>query len=125
MDNLLKLRIKHQSWDMRCAGMWDSTTWEIYEDLTTEIFDSYGDDKIDKKYTIKMDRDLFDEIMINLAKAKTEDRKVEACDGSAWSIVQCENGKAIWIRESGYIYGIKPLEEIEKILNNLMKELKG
>lgn len=101
MDNLLKLRIKHQSWNMRCAGMWDSTTWEI-------------DDKIDKKYTIKMDRDLFEEIIINLEKAKTEDRKVEACDSSAWSIVQCENGKAIWIRESGYIYGIKPLEEIEK-----------
>lgn len=125
MENLLKLRIKHQSWDMRCVGMWDSTTWEIYEDLTTEIFDSYGDDKIDKKYTIKLDKNLFEEIMINLEKAKTEDRKVEACDGSAWSIVQYENENAIWIRQSGYIYGIEPLEEIEKILINLMKELKG
>lgn len=125
MENLLKLRIKHQSWDMRCVGMWDSTTWEIYEDLTTEIFDSYGDDKIDKKYTIKLDQNLFEEIMINIEKAKTEDRKVEACDGSAWSIVQYENENAIWIRQSGYIYGIEPLEEIEKILINLMKELKG
>lgn len=57
--------------------MWDSTTWEIYEDLTTEIFDSYVNDKIDKKYTIKMDRDLFEEIIINLENAKTEDRKNE------------------------------------------------
>lgn len=125
MENLLKLRIKHQSWDMRCVGMWDSTTWEIYEDLTTEIFDSYGDDKIDKKYTIKLDQNLFEEIMINIEKAKTEDRKVEACDGSTWSIVQYENENAIWIRQSGYIYGNEPLEEIEKILINLMKELKG
>ena len=74
---MLKLKLKHQSWNMRCAGMWDSTTWEIYEDLTTEIFDSYVNDKIDKKYTIKMDRDLFEEIIINLEKAKTEDRKNE------------------------------------------------
>lgn len=125
MENLLKLKIKHKSWDMRCTGMWDSTTWEIYEDLTTEIFESYGDDAIDKKYTIKLEKYLFEEIMINLEKAKLEDKKVDACDGSAWSIVQYENGKVSWIRETGYIYGIEPLEKIEKILNNLMKELKG
>lgn len=125
MENMLKLEIKHKSWDMRCAGMWDSTTWEIYEDLTTEIFDSYGDDKLDKKYIIKLDKNLFEEIIHNIERAKLEDRDVDACDGSAWSIVQYENGKAIWIRQSGYIYGIEPLEEIEKILINLMKELKG
>ena len=81
--------------------------------------------KIFFQFFIDQTVDLFEEIMINLAKAKTEDRKVEACDGSAWSIVQYENGKAIWIRQSGYIYGIEPLEEIERILINLMKELKG
>lgn len=125
MENLLRLKIKHQSWGERCAGMWDSTTWEIYEDLTTEIFDSYGDAEIDKRYTIKLEKSLFEEIISNIEKSKAEDKKVDACDGSAWSIVQYESGKAIWIRESEYIYGIEPLEKIEKILINLMKELKN
>jgi hypothetical protein len=124
-DNLLVLDISHVSWAERCMGMWESTTWKIYKDLTTEILDLYGDDEKDKKYVIKLEEHLFKRILKNIEDSKQNDKKNNACDGSAWSIIQYEDGNEIWKRECDYIYGIKPLEEIAKILNNLIKELEG
>lgn len=121
-DNILVLDISHVSWSLRCAGMWASTTWKIYKDLTTEIYDLYGDEEIDKKYVIKLEDHLYKKILNYLEEAKQKDRKVDACDGSAWSIVQYEDGKEIWNRKLGYIYDIQPLEEIEKILIDLIKD---
>ena len=39
-NNVLKLEITNTSLQMRCKGMWKSTNWKIYEDLTVEIFNS-------------------------------------------------------------------------------------
>lgn len=45
-NNVLKLEITNTSLQMRCKGMWKSTNWKIYEDLTVEIFNSYDDENL-------------------------------------------------------------------------------
>lgn len=117
-NNVLKLEITNTSLQLRCKGMWKSTNWKIYEDLTVEIFNSYDDEK-DKKYVVKLEKKMFEEILNYLEIAKQNDKEVDARDGSAWSIVQYEKGDIVWERKPDYIYGIEPLEAIANILISL------
>lgn len=120
-EKLLLLDIVHKSCDERCRGMWESTTWKIYEDLTIEIFDSYEDAKKDKKYTLKVGDYLFEKLLNCINEAKQNNEKIYACDGEVWGIIQYEKGNKIWERECDYIYGIKPLEEVARILKGLIE----
>ncbi len=39
------------------------------------------------------------------------------CDGEAWTFVEYnDDGSVKWMRDTGFIYGIKPLENISKYL---------
>lgn len=67
-----------------------------------------------------LDKNLYEEIVNCIELAKKCDKEVSALDGSAWSIEQYKNGKAVWMRKMGYIYGIEPLEKIGKIMNGLI-----
>mgnify|MGYP004467166603 CR=1 FL=1 len=67
-----------------------------------------------------LDKNLYEEIVNCIELAKKYDKEVSALDGSAWSIEQYKNGKTVWMRKMGYIYGIEPLEKIGKIMNGLI-----
>ncbi|MBS7020388.1 MAG: hypothetical protein KH135_00745 [Firmicutes bacterium] len=59
---------------------------------------------------------------MNIEIVKSKDIEIDAYDGSAYEIIQYDNGNEIWKRNMGYIYGIKSLEEISMILNNLIED---
>lgn len=116
------LNINHQNWGEMGPNSWVSTEWKIYNDLSfqkTEAFrkeDGFANEY--KTYNGIINKELYEKIIENLELAKTIDLQVDACDGSAWEFIQYK-GLEVWKRELGYIYGIKPLEEITKILSNL------
>lgn len=121
----LVLKVKHIDWSMMGPGDWNNTEWKIYSDLTVEILVSYNPMKNQENNKIvnsKLERKSYDKIFEKINLVKENDINVDACDGSVWEIIQYENGNAIWKREKGYIYGIKSLEKIATILNNLIKD---
>ena len=114
------LKIRHTNWGMIGPNDWTDVIWTVYKDLTVNIEKTYNRaeqnvETADKNITKKD----YNSILKNIVLAKENKDVVKACDGSAWEIVQYENNKEIWKRDLGYIYGIKPLEEISKIVMNL------
>lgn len=125
-DNMkeLVLEVKHTNWSMKKSEGWNYTEWKIYNNFEVEVKESYkisADEENIKCYNVKISFEKYNEINKKIQKAKEEDRYVSAYDGSAWKIVQYNEGKEVWKRDSGYIYGIKPLEELSRILNGLYK----
>lgn len=114
------LKIKHTNWGMIGPNDWTEVRWKIYKDLTVDIEKSYNRveqniETASKKITKKD----YDNILKNIELSKENSVVVEACDGSAWEMIQYEKGQEVWKKELGYIYGIKPLEEITKIVMKL------
>jgi hypothetical protein len=105
-------------------GSWNNTKWEIFDDLSVIKTDEYLDDenprqnpnkKETSNYTIKQED--YDALMGNIALAKTINKVVDACDGEAWTFVDYnDDGSIKWMRETGYIYGLEPLEKISSYL---------
>ena len=58
-EKFLKLKIIHESWGERCEGMWKSTTWKVYNDLSLDIIDSYGNKEENNKYFYRRLRQKF------------------------------------------------------------------
>ena len=119
MDNEnLVLKIEHENWGETGPGGWQGTVWKIYGDLKMEIFltVNFGDKK--KKQT-KISQKDFDYILDLLKQSEKDDRKIEALDGSAWSIKRYQGKTLVWERKIGYIYGIKSLEALSGFLYKL------
>ena len=105
-------------------GSWNNTTWEIFDDLSVIKTDEYLDNenprqnpnkKETSNYTIKQED--YDALMGNIALAKTINKDIDACDGEAWTFAEYnDDGSIKWMRETGYIYGLEPLEKISSYL---------
>lgn len=119
-----KLDISRHNWGEMGPGSWNNTKWEIFDDLSVIKTDEYLDDenprqnpnkKETSNYTIKQEG--YDALMGNIALAKTINKDIDACDGEAWTFVEYnDNGTIKWMRETGYIYGLEPLEKISNYL---------
>lgn len=123
MKNLV-LKVKHSNWGMMGPGDWNNTEWNIYDDLTVDIkvlYNPKGGIANNQDYSCELEENNYKTLLQKIEEAKLITDVVDACDGSAWEYTQYQNGNEVWKRDNGYIYGIKPLEEIAIILNNLIK----
>lgn len=122
LEKDIAIEVRHTNWGMIAPNDWTDQIWKIYTDLTVDIENSYNrtENKVEKNHT-KLKLEQYNEILKNISQAKIEDTKVEALDGAAWEIIQYEKGHEVWKRDLGYIYGIKSLENIAKILANILK----
>lgn len=121
----LVLKIRHVNWGIIGPGDWNNTEWKIYNDKTVDIKISYNfidDSEENKTGNCELTTEVYEKLLNKIQLSKESDVEIKACDGDAWEIIQYENGKEIWKRDLGYIYGIKPLEEISIILNSLIKK---
>lgn len=123
----LKLKIIHQNWGLMGMGDWNNTEWNIYNDLTVEIKIKYNPIDIeDFNDTITTERRIsineYNELLKQINISKDNNTIVGGCDGEAWEFIQYNNNCEIWKRELGYIYGIKSLEKIAKLLNKTIGE---
>ena len=119
-----KLEITRHNWGLMGPGAWDNTKWEIFDDLSVVKTDEYLDvekprqnpnKKEASNHTISQED--FNVLMDNIALAKKMNEVVEASDGEAWTFVEYNDDDSIkWVRETGYIYGLEPLEKISKYL---------
>lgn len=117
----IKLKIIHQNWGLMGMGDWNNTEWNIYNDLTVEIkvkynpldIEGFNDTVITE---IKLSIEQYNEIVRQLNLSKKDDSFVDGCDGDAWEFIQYNDNCEVWKRELGYIYGIKPLEKVAKML---------
>jgi hypothetical protein len=119
-----KLEISRHNWSEIGPGSWNNTKWEIFDDLSVIKTDEYLDDENPRQnpnkkdasnYTIKQED--YDVLMDNIALAKTINKVVDAYDGEAWTFVEYDDDGSIkWMRETGYIYGLEPLEKISNYL---------
>lgn len=94
--------------------------WKVYKDLTVDVEKTYNRaehniETISKKI---IEKD-YNSILKNIELSKENNIVVEACDGSAWEIIQYEKGQEVLKKDLGYIYGVKPLEAIAKIVMKL------
>ena len=122
----LKLKIIHQNWSLMGMGDWNNTEWNIYNDLTVKIKVKYNpieDEKIDEDIVFekRISIDNYNEILKQINLSKEDNSFVDGCDGDAWELIQYDDNNEIWKRELGYIYGIKPLEKIAKLLEKMVE----
>lgn len=111
--NLL-LKVQECNWGLRTLDEWESSTWEIYDDMSVNIKITYGDGT--DEYESSLSKNHFDKVFRNLEKAKEIDLELDGCDGTAWEFIQYQDNNEIWKFELGYIYGNSFLENIERIL---------
>ncbi len=123
-----KLEISRYNWSLRGPGSWDKMKWEIFDDLSIVITVEYLEvEAIGQKvyeYTIRQEE--FDSLVDNIALAKEINVLAgggSRSDGEAWTFVEYnDDGSIKWMRDPGYIYGIKPLENISKYLLTSIEE---
>lgn len=113
----LILKIVHQNWGLRGPESWESTNWNIYDDLSLDVAINYGDEIYNSKEKTQISKKDYENILKQIELSEFENVVVRACDGDAWEIILYENEREVWKREMDYIYGIKPLEKVAKILN--------
>lgn len=104
-------------------GTWTIRTWILYDDRSVENTVNYKESRDNSQkeekfeYKISILKLLKLKKMIN--KYNKENDKSRAFDGSAWEFTYYENNTVKWHRESGYIYGVTPLEKISGIFMRL------
>ena len=116
MKNII-LNVRNKNWGEIGPNSWVEKQWVIYDDLLVDysvIFNKKEDNK--NVINFNIDREILDIIMKELELAKEYNVKVEAFDGDAWEFIQYINGKEVWKRDVGYIYGLIHLENIARIL---------
>lgn len=121
IEKELVLKIRHVNFGILRPNDWTEVVYKIYKDLSVDIEKTYNRleqnvESIIKKLTPKD----YKSILENIELTKVKEIIVEAMDGSAWEITQYENQEKIWTRELGYIYGIKSLEAVAKVLMKLV-----
>lgn len=103
---------------MKGPGDLDYTTWKVYSDYSVDIKTAYILEDI-KESTNKLTKENYESLLNNIESAKVKDMDIDAVDGDAWEFTEYQNGKIIWQREIGYIYGFKELEDATSIINNI------
>lgn len=115
MKNLV-LKIRYFNWGMRKIDSVNNIEWKIYDDCTVKVKIFSFEEPIKKDY--KIEKKLYDDLIKNIELSKNNNEKIYALDGEAWEFIQFDNGKKIWKRDLGHIYGI---ETLGNIAANLMK----
>ena len=114
------LEITNQNWGLMGPDDWNHTIWTIYDNCVVEIKVIYNNEEFNEEYFVKIDKKEYEDIIAKLEKSKSIEIETGGCDGDAWQYVQYKDNKIIWKKDLGYIYGIKLLEDIAQILNNLI-----
>ena len=121
-----KLEISRYNWSLRGPGSWDKMKWEIFDDLSIVITVIGQASKKKKVYEYTIRQEEFDSLVDNIALAKEINVLAgggSRSDGEAWTFVEYnDDGSIKWMRDPGYIYGIKPLENISKYLLTSIEE---
>ena len=118
------LLAKQRNWGMIGPNSWIEREWKIYNDLSVDIkltYNSITEENRFQFYDCFISLENYEKITKNLKLAKENDVEVNAYDGEAWEFTYYDKGIELWKREKGYIYNIEPLEEIARILYNLIK----
>ena len=121
----LVFQAENRNWNVMGPGDLIEKDWYIYDDLTIELkecYNTYIKSSQSKTYNGKMNKKDFQKILSCIESVKAVNLKPTAMDGDAWEFTQFKNNALIYRRKLGYIYGIKPLEDIVKILRNIKLE---
>ncbi len=116
----LIFKIENHNWGLKTIYTWSIKTFYIYDDFSVEYKVENGEGKKKSYLHIISDEDL-KKITQNIELVKSNNNEVQAFDGEAWEFVQYESDNVLWKRKLGYIYGIKPLENICSMLIDLVE----
>ena len=117
--------ISHYNFGVMGPHDWNHTIWEIYEDHSIVKKDYYNgefgiaEEATERKCNMIIKDNDFYELKKLFELAKTIEDTVDACDGDAWGFSYYENNNLVWSRDVSYIYGIRVLEEISKMITKL------
>ena len=120
MAKTLFLKAEEHNWGLMRRGDWDKTIWKIYSDGSYAIKESFSHSDCDvsaKSFTSEGElTDIeFQELKFLLEMEwSAEERK--CYDGVAWRLTMYDRGTIVKQRPLGYIYGIKPYEDITRML---------
>ena len=109
-----------------CLVDWDKTIWRIYSDGSYAIKESFSPSERGVPAKIlttdgKLTDVEFQELKLLLSMEwSAEEHK--CCDGVAWKLTMYDRGTVIKQRPLGYVYDIKPYEEITHILYQLKEK---
>lgn len=107
-------------------GKWVNTSWTIRDDQSAIVNVRYDNNSAkDKDFDLKIAEDKFEQIFELLEKAKQQDSKIFALDGDGWEFTQYKDGKKIYYRRSGYIYGLDYFELLADLLYKIIKPYAG
>ena len=109
------IEINHYNFGEITHGDWQKVTYKIYSNQTMDIITEYMKDKIIKKES-KISFEDYDKLNRLIDKAILVNVEVEAYGGDAWSFICYRNNEIYFQRGIGYIYGIKVLDDITKII---------
>lgn len=122
------LKVTESNMGMKGPTSWSGATYKIYDDLSVDIIDTYNAFTYEEPYKVEhkyyncsINEEDYEMILENIELVKKDNTKVDACDGTMCEVKVYHNGLEIWKREHGYIYGIKPLEEITGLIQTLRK----
>ena len=118
----LLLSAEQHNWSLHAVGDWETVCWLIFSDRTYLRRIEYTSERREKEFAEKkgkMRQASFDRLVDTLCKPWPDpDICSDACDGTAWEIIQYSPAGAIENSsgELGYIYGQHVLEAIVKLL---------
>ena len=98
-------------------------TWNVYNDKSVIITPVYVVSGRQKPIKTMLDEESFNRIKEIIAQhdllARMHD---DACDGEGWDMTVYDQDGSILSHNCGYIYGVKPLEEVVNILEENIPE---
>lgn len=116
----MKLLIRKLNWTEHCSDDYEEIKWIISDDLKVEIEEIYGFKEKNNKHYNYLNQQDYETILKNIDLIKNNNvEDVDALDGTAWEFILYEENGDIWKKDANYIYGIKPLETIAKILETI------
>ena len=114
------LKAEHHNWDLATIYDWKQDVFELSYDGKLHILVKYMDPVVD--CVVYVSEDDLEKIQTLIPQINI-DKRVDACDGSAWKFTAYDPaGKKSFQRDIGYIYGIEPLENIADILSSYIPE---
>lgn len=124
IDNMKKIVFKAEkhNWNLSGPNDWHHTAWKIFDDMFVEIRAYYNNDESELRSvitsTIISNKDL-KKIYKDVEKAKVYHMHIDAIGGEAWKF-EMVGEMTGWKYPLSYIYGRKELEDIGKILEELI-----
>ncbi len=117
------LKATQVNWGLITGNDWHRTTFELYQNGEMHICVFFLQPVVDT--VVKIAASDYSLICGNLDRIIAEPPQAahDVCDGTAWSFeARDKAGKLSFIWNLGYIYGIEPLENIDRILNSYVPE---